>query len=63
MIAKCAQPSYRVNRLLWEAEQGEEAILKAKADKHDAAVAAKKAAAEAKAKAEAEAAAAESAEA
>ena len=62
-IAKGAQPSDRVKRLLWEAEQGEEAILKAKADKHDAVVAAKKAAAEAKAKAEAEAAAAESAEA
>ena len=62
-IAKGAQPSDRVKRLLWEAEQGEEAVLKAKADKHDAAVAAKKAAAEAKAKAEAEAAAAESAEA
>ena len=58
-IAKGAQPSDRVKRLLWEAEQGEEAVLKAKADKHDAAVAAKKAAAEAKAKAEAEAAAAE----
>ena len=30
-IAKGAQPSDRVKRLLWEAEQGEEAILKAKA--------------------------------
>ena len=55
-IAKGAQPWDRVKRLLWEAEQGEEAVLKAKADKHEKAVAARKAAAEAKAKAEAEAA-------
>ena len=54
-IAKGAQPSDRVKRLLVENEMGEEAVLKAKADKHAAAVAAKKAAAEAKAKAEAEA--------
>ena len=60
-IAKGAQPSDRVKRLLWENEQGEEAVLKAKAEKHAAAVAAKKAAAEAKAKAAAEAAAAEAA--
>ncbi len=58
-IAKGAQPSERVQRLLWEAEQGEEAVSKAKADKHEEAIAAKKAAAEAKAAA----AAAESAEA
>ena len=60
-IAKGAQPSDRVKRLLWENEQGEEAVLKAKAEKHAAAVAAKKAAAEATAKAAAEAAAAEAA--
>jgi len=53
-IAKGAQPSDRVKRLMWEVEQGEEAVLKAKADKHAAAVARK---AEAKAKAAAEAAA------
>lgn len=58
-IAKGAQPSDRVQRLLKEAEMGEEAVLKAKADKRAAAQAAKQAAAEAKAKAEAEAAAAE----
>ena len=60
-IAKGAQPSDRVKRLLWEAEQGEEAVLKAKEEKHAKAVAARKAAAEAKAKAEAEAAQAEQA--
>ena len=60
-MAKGAQPSDRVKRLLWENEQGEEAVLKAKAEKHAAAVAAKKAAAEATAKAAAEAAAAEAA--
>ena len=60
-IAKGAQPSDRVKRLLWEAEQGEEAVLKAKEEKHAKVVAARKAAAEAKAKAEAEAAQAEQA--
>ncbi len=60
-ISKGAQPSDRVKRLMWEAEQGEEAVLKAKAEKHAAAVAAKKAAAEAKAKAAAQEAAQEAA--
>ncbi len=50
-IAKGAQPSDRVQRLLKEAEMGEEAVLKAKAAKREAALAAKQAAANAKAEA------------
>ena len=50
-IAKGAQPSDRVQRLLKEAEMGEEAVLKAKAAKREAALAAKQAAAKAKAEA------------
>ncbi len=49
-IAKGAQPSDRVSRLLKENEMGEEAVKAAKEEKHQKALAAKKAAAEAKAK-------------
>jgi small subunit ribosomal protein S16 len=59
-IAKGAQPTARVKRLLKENEMGEEAVLKAKQEKHEKAVAAKKAAkAEAEKKAAEEAKAAE----
>ena len=59
-IAKGAQPSERVKRLLKENEMGVEAVMKAKQEKHDKAVAAKKAAkAEAEKKAAEEAKAAE----
>ncbi len=59
-IAKGAQPSERVKRLLVENEMGVEAVLKAKQEKHEKAVAAKKAAkAEAEKKAAEEAKAAE----
>ncbi len=61
-IAKGAQPSDRVKRLVKEVEMGEEAVLKAKQEKHDKALAAKKAAkAEAAKKAEEEAKAGEAA--
>ncbi len=59
-IAKGAQPSDRVKRLLKENEMGVEAVMKAKQEKHEKAVAAKKAAkAEAEKKAAEEAKAAE----
>lgn len=43
-IAKGAQPSDRVKRLIKENEMGVEAVMKAKQEKHEKAVAAKKAA-------------------
>lgn len=59
-IAKGAQPSDRVKRLIKENEMGVEAVMKAKQEKHEKAVAAKKAAkAEAEKKAAEEAKAAE----
>ncbi|EFY06589.1 ribosomal protein S16 [Succinatimonas hippei YIT 12066] len=52
-IAKGAQPSPRVQRLLKENEMGPEAVAKYKADKHAAEVAFRKAKAEAEAAAKA----------